>query len=246
MVRADGTVRAEAPEFILKPDAQSAKEYSNLEVRWKARPADLEKNAVDYHVAVLTDQDEELASRDVRHAASQQEKCRFSNDDFSGLSEDALLSARVVISVVGRDAIERQESEGFVIRFGEPVVPASGGAGRKVRTLSEGLIELPSREVAVAVAENPTCVSDAAGGFVVLRPPDSRLRKSFRVFRPPLIRDVENEWTDRQGALGRWRVRVRASGERAAPLEFVPAEGVAGRRGTAPSPPAGGCGTVLG
>ncbi len=216
---------AGAPEFVLKPDAQTAKEYSNLEVRWKARPADLEKNAVDYRVAVLTDQDEELAARDVRHSARQQEKCRFSNDDFSALSDDALLSARVVVSVIGRDEIERQESEEFVIRFGEPPETTAGGAGRKVRTFSEGLIEFSGRETATSVAENPTCITADARGFVVLRPPDSRLRKSFRVFRPPLLRDVENEWTGRQGALGRWRVRVRASGERAAAVEFVPAEG---------------------
>ena len=214
-----------APELVLNPDAQSAKEYSNLEVRWKARPADLEKNAVDYRVALLTDLDEELAARDLRHSARQLEKCRFSNDDFSTLSEDALLSARVAVSVVGRDEIERKESEEFVIRFGDPQVPPAGGAGRKVRTFSEGLIEFPSRETAAAVAENPTCVTADARGFVVLRPPAARLHKSFRVFCPPLIRDVETDWTSRQGALGRWRVRVRASGERAAPVEFIPAEG---------------------
>ena len=216
---------AEAPELVLEPDAQSAKDYTNLEVRWKARPADLEKNAVDYRVAVLTDQDEELAARDVRHSARQQEKCRFSNDDFSALSDDALLSARVVVSVIGRDEIERQPSEEFVIRFGERPETTAVGAGRRVRTFSEGVIECSGREVAAGVAENPTCTTADAQGFVVLRPPDARLRKSFRVFRPPLIRDVESEWTSRQGALGRWRVRVRASGERAAALEFVPAEG---------------------
>ena len=216
---------AEAPELVLKPDAQSAQEYSSLEVRWRARPADLEKNAVDYRVAVLTDQDEELAARDVRHSARQQEKCRFSNDDFSALSDDALLSARVVVSVIGRDEIERQPSEEFVIRFGERPETTAVGAGRKVRTFSEGLIECSGREIAARVAENPTCITADARGFVVLRPPDARPRKSFRVFCPPLIRDVESEWTSRQGALGRWRVRVRASGERAAALEFVPAEG---------------------
>ena len=216
---------AEAPELVLEPDAQSAKDYTNLEVRWKARPADLEKNAVDYRVAVLTDQDEELAARDVRHSARQQEKCRFSNDDFSALSDDALLSAHVVVSVIGRDEIERQPSEEFVIRFGERQETTAIGAGRKVRTFSEGLIEGSGREIAARVAETPTCITADARGFVVLRPPDARLRKSFRVFRPPLIRDVESEWTSRQGALGRWRVRVRASGERAAGLEWVPAEG---------------------
>ncbi len=216
---------SEAPELVLKPDAQSAKDYTNLEVRWKARPADLEKNAVDYRVALLTDQDEELAARDVRHSARQQEKCRFSNDDFSALSDDALLSARVVVSVIGRDEIERQPSEEFVIRFGERPETTAVGAGRRVRTFSEGLIEGSGREIAAGVPENPNCIAADARGFVVLRPPDARLRKSFRVFRPPLIRDVESEWTSRQGALGHWRVRVRASGERAAALEFVPAEG---------------------
>ena len=219
------TSEAGAPELVLKPDAQTAKEYSSLAVRWKARPVDLEKNAVDYRVAVLTDQDEELAARDVRHSARQQEKCRFSNDDFSALSEDALLSARVVVSVIDRDEIERQASEEFVIRFGEPQEPAAGGSGRKVRTFSAGLIEFPGRETTASVAENPTCITDDAKGFVVLRPPDPRLRKSFRVFNPPLIRDLEREWTSRQGALGRWRVRVRASGQRAAAVKFVPAEG---------------------
>ena len=215
---------AGVPELVLRLDPQSAKEYSNLEVRWKARPEELEKNAVDYRVAVLTDLDEELAARDIRHSARQQEKCRFSNDDFSALSEDALLTARVVVSVVGRDEIERQQSEEFVIRFGEPQETTAGGAGRKVRTFSEGLIEFPGRETAAGVAENPTFVTADARGFVVLRPPNARLRKSFRVFRPPLLRDVENDWTSRQGALGRWRLRVRASGERAAAVEFVPAE----------------------
>ena len=215
----------EAPELVLKPDAQSAKEYSNLEVRWKVLPADLKKNAADYRVAVLTDQDEELAARDVRHSARQHEKCRFSNDDFSALGEDALLSARVVVSVVGRDEIERQVSEDFVIRFGDPQETTTGGAGPKVRTFTEGLIEFPSRETATNVAENQTRIVVDTRGFLVLRPPDPRRPRSFRVFRPPLIRDVENEWMDRHGALGRWRVRIRASGERATPLEFVPAEG---------------------
>ena len=146
---------AAAPEFILEPDPQSAKEYSNLEVRWKARPAELEKNAVDYRVAVLTDQDEELAARDVRHSGRQQEKCRFSNDDFSGLSEDSLLSVRVEVSVIGRDEIKRRKSEDFVIRFGEREVPTAGGAGPKVRTFSEALVEFAGRETATTVAEKP-------------------------------------------------------------------------------------------
>ena len=45
---------------------------------------------VEYRVAILTDMEEELASRDVPHSGTTEEKCRFSDDDFSTLSEDAL------------------------------------------------------------------------------------------------------------------------------------------------------------
>ena len=101
----------------------SATDYSNLEIRWKALPGNLLKNAVDYRVAVVAGADEELAVRDVSHSARNPtggEKCRFSNDDFSMLNEDSLVSAKVVVSVMGNDAVDPQESEEFIIRFGEP------------------------------------------------------------------------------------------------------------------------------
>jgi DNA phosphorothioation-dependent restriction protein DptH len=57
-------------------------------------------------------------------------------------------------------------------------------------------------------------------GCVLLRMPQHG--KSFRVFRPSLIYEVEQQWTEQGGAIGRWRVKVRASGARAAEAEFVP------------------------
>src|SRR5262249_52966428 len=42
------------------------------------------------------------------------------------------------------------------------------------------------------------------------------------VFQPPLIREVEQQWAERSGAIGRWRVKVRASGARAEEPEFLP------------------------
>ena len=146
---------AKPPVLILKPEATSAADYSNLEIRWKARPGNLLKNAVDYRVAVVAGADEELAVRDVSHSAKREEKCRFSNDDFSMLNEDSLVSAKVVVSVVGNDAVEPQESEEFIIRFGEPPERTAGGAGRKVRAFSEGLVELDERESVSAIADSP-------------------------------------------------------------------------------------------
>src|ERR1019366_3301875 len=106
--------------LILSGNAEKTGDYSKLEVKWKVRPENLEKGAAEYRVVILTDMDEELASREVVHAGKREEKCRFSNDDFSTLSEDALVSAKVVISVIGNDLVQPQESEEFIIRFGQP------------------------------------------------------------------------------------------------------------------------------
>jgi len=209
----------EPPALILKGDAEKTGDYSKLEVKWKARPEHLEKGAVEYRVAIVTDMDEELASREITHSAKREETCRFSNDDFSTLSEDALISAKVVVSVIGHDPVEAQESEEFVIRFGQPPEPERGGVGKKVRTLSEGLIELDNRELVSDLISSMGTLPVDSKGYVLMRAPQRG--KSFRVFRPPLIDEVENQWTERGGTIGRWLVKVRASGARAGEPEFI-------------------------
>ena len=218
---------AKPPVLILKPEATSAADYSNLEIRWKARPGNLLKNAVDYRVAVVAGADEELAVRDVSHSARKGgEKCRFSNDDFSMLNEDSLVSAKVVVSVVGNDEIERQESEEFIIRFGEPPERTAGGAGRKVRVFSEGLVELDDWESMSAIADSSANFSfDEKSNLVLLRTSVGTKRLSFRVPCPPLIREVEKMWLERSGAIGHWRVKVRTSGARADDVEFIRHQG---------------------
>lgn len=209
------------PVFILKPDADRTGEYSRLELRWRARPDNLESGAVAYRVAVATDMDEELAVREVFHTGKREEKCRFSNDDFSTLSEDALISAKVIVSVVGGDTIQPQETEEFIIRFGQPPERQAAGAGKEVRTFSEGVIELGDRETVAELGSGSASFWGDSKGFVLLRTRDRG--KSFRVARPPLIREVEQQWAALSGAIGRWRVKVRASGIRATESEFVPA-----------------------
>ena len=213
---------ANPPELILKPDVERAADYSKLEVRWKAQPANLEKDAATYRVVITTDMDEELATQEIVHSGRREEKCRFNNDDFSDLSEDARIPATVMVSVLGNDGVEAEKSEEFIIRFGEPPEDEKeqGGVGRAVRAFSEGLIELESREAVseVASATSPQLTDDAKG-FVLLR--TAQHGKSFRVFRPSLIAEVEEQW-QRSGEIGRWRVRVRAAGTRAGKAEFVP------------------------
>ena len=218
----------EPPALVLRPDANRGGRDTTLEVRWKADPANLEKNAAVYRVIVQTDMEQELAVREIPHSARKGgEKCRFSNDDFLLLDEDTLLSAKVVVEVVGIHEIERQESEEFKIRFGEPPPREPGGVGVKVRTFSEGLAELERREVVSSITlSSPITVTVDSKGFILLRTPVVQgRRKSFRVFRPSLIAAVEKEWVVRQGEIGRWTVKVRGTGNRAGAPEFEPFEG---------------------
>lgn len=210
----------EAPVFIMKPDADKTGEYSKLEIRWKTRPDNLEKGAVEYRVAIMSDMEEELTFKEIMHAAKREQRCRFTNDDFIMLSEDALINAKVVISVVGNDSVESQETEEFVIRFGHPPGSERSGLGKTVRTFSEGLIELESREIVSAIASSSTQLSRDTKGFMLLRTPQRG--KSYRVFQPSLIHEVEQQWIEQSGAVGRWQVKVRASGARACIADFVP------------------------
>ena len=210
------------PSFVLKLHAESSGEYSTLEVKWKPRPASIAKGTVDYQVAVLTNNmEEELAVREVSHSSRDEQKCRFNNDDFSYLDEDTLISAKVVVSVVGDDTIQRQESEEFQIRFGEPPDKTAGGAGKKVRAFSEGLIELDDRESVSAIASSPAGFDfDEKRNAALLRTKGTK-RLSLQVPCPPLIREVEKQWMGGDGAPGRWRVKARASGARAGDVEFI-------------------------
>jgi len=237
---ADGT--SEPPALILSRDPD--RPGVTLEVRWKADPDNLPPNAADYRIVVQSGTlDEELAAREVAHSSRKGgEKCRFSGDDFATLDDDSVLSAKVVVSVLGDDSIEQQESEEFVIRFGNPSEREAGGVGVKVRALSEGVVELPEREAASEMASVLPLApaSPKQSGWLTLRTPVANgRRKSFRVFRPSLIAEVESDWSERKGSIGRWVVKVRGSGERAGGLSFVPLEGsgaewnraaVAGRR----------------
>ena len=215
----EGNIPEQPPELVLREDADRTGEYAKLEIRWKVRPHHLEKGAAEYRVAIITDMEEELASREVFHSGKKEEKCRFSDDDFAMLGEEALVSAKVILSVIGNDKIEPQESEEFIIRYGSPPEAQAGGVGKKVRTFSEGVIELGDRDKVSDLASSTGQLPVDRKGFVLLR--TSLPGKSYRVFSPALIREVMEQWREQSGAVGRWRVKVRASGERATGVEFV-------------------------
>ena len=136
------------------------------------------------------------------------------------LNDDALISAKAVVSVLGTDNVEPQESDEFQIRFGPVEGPDPPGVGKKFRTLSEGLIEVEDREIVTTIASSTDRLPVDAKGFLSLR--TSKRGKSYRVYSASLIREVEQQWSAHGGAIGRWRVRLQASGARTHAAEFVP------------------------
>ena len=210
------------PVFLLHPDAENSGRFSTLEVRWRPVPFPLEESAVEYDIRVITGLKEELAASRLSHKdARGGEKHRFRNDHFESLDEGAIVPARVTLSVVGRHDVEPQESEEFIIRFGEVGEEKVGaGAGKRVRAFSEGLADVESRgKVADVSAGELNVRHDAKKGTVVLR--TKVLTRSLEVPRPALVAEVEQQWSARP-EIGRWQVRVRASGVRVGSPDFVP------------------------
>ncbi len=211
------------PVLTLNSETRQARDYSQLEVRWKARPDNLEKGAVEYRVEVRTEMNEELASRELPHSENSGEKCRFNNDDFSDLGENALISARVTVSVIGDSQVKNVKSEEFIICFGEPPEQEQIGSGRKVRAFSEGIIELEKRETVSDLVSgevsSDSLIRVDRKGIVTLRTPERG--KSFQVSQPHLFGMVEKQWYEHRGAIGRWIVQVRSSGELAGDARFV-------------------------
>ena len=206
----------EPPVLLLNPTV-------TLSVKWKAIPTAVVKGAVDYRVAILTDMDEEIACKVVPHRANKGgEQCRFSDDDFSLLSEDAHVPAKVSISVVNNDEVEAEESEEFTIRFGDAVEREAASVASIVRTFSEGISSVRDRSTAAELALKRIVTPDAKDYLVLRTPIERGRRNSFKVYRPPLVREAETSWVEEKGRVCRWTIKVRESGAWEGPLECVP------------------------
>lgn len=217
-------LHGDVPVFFASKDW--AKE-SRLEVRWSTRPVGFGKGAASYRVTVRAGSGRELAVKEVVHSARKSgEKCHFGADDFSDLRDGSEILARVFLEVVGSENVRQQESEEFRIRAAEPKaedhgsVAAASGA-RRVRTFSEGLAELDSHESLLEVTHES--MKQDGEGYVVLRTTvNGQRRKSYRVFRPSLIAEAEDDWLTRSGQIGRWTLDVNRVGTPVGPLKFVP------------------------
>jgi DNA phosphorothioation-dependent restriction protein DptH len=206
------------PQFLI--DAST-----KLEVRWRVQPQGLKAGSVEYKVSIITGADTELVSRQVTHSGKEKERCVFSHEDFSELDEEGKWEAKVRVHPVGEeppgddsetaDHPRWRESEEFVLTFGAADAKPKEGAGKRARALVEEAIKLSPEEFPQA-CEGET--AEDAQGFVGYRVAG----KSGRVYRPSLIRAVEDAWKEQNYKPGRWRVRVRADGSPSGPPEFIP------------------------
>jgi DNA phosphorothioation-dependent restriction protein DptH len=207
------------PRLILDRDAP-ARDKAQLEVRWNTEPEQLAKGSVQYRVTVMAG-DEELAEQTVLHKDRAPQSAVFALEDFVDLDPDAKFEAFVQVSAVAADGVKdvRSEEE-FILEFGQTAAKPSAASGQIVRSLSDGAIAIATRALfdeAIADGHLPPRASEDKKGYISWRGERGR---SIRVLRPLLIRQVEEDWRARNGAVGRWITRVRSDGSPAGALDF--------------------------
>ncbi len=226
------------PELRLSLDTDNPKARKSLEVHWQGVPDGIKKGAVDFVVSVMAGESE-LASRTLSHSGTAVQKCRFGPEDFSDLPEGSRLTAKVEIYVLGQDSTDDQisaESEDFVICIGEPP-----GENQPALTAGKGYLTLALAAIQVAPdIEAWNRLFDEPGGehfkfdkdHVCCQFKKKGRTLAARVYCPPLITRLAEDWRTRNGKPGRWKVSVWADGSEANSPEFIPikVDGVEGER----------------
>ena len=217
-----GLIEGTPPQFLLSSD-----KVSKLEVRFETEPEELPKGSVEYRVSVMAGEDE-LAYRDVSHAirkGSQYQTVKLTTEDFEGIAEDSQFEARVVVTVIGVSDEDvygdaENESEEFIIRYGEATSETTSNTTKFERCMMDGAVHISDGEQFDKDVVDASCFEiNSAKDYVAFR--SSTSKKSFKVKRPALI-DVIERMQLEQTNLGRWSVRVREDGQRVAEPLFHP------------------------
>lgn len=238
-----GILSIELTEWQSKPDAAPHKwsgltvnsaheieflinDSSKLEVRWKVQPPNLKSGATEYKVSVVTGADVELAGRQVSHTDKKEQKCVFTREDFADFDGTEKWQAKVLVhpiderppSEAGSAECSRwKESREFILTFGDHDIKTTTSVGKKARALVEEAVKLDNDSFELACSQ---ATKEDSHGFINFNVGG----KSGRVFRPELIRIVEENWKANNFAIGRWTIRVRMDGSRVAEPTFIPTE----------------------
>ena len=209
-------------ELWLNPNADNPKERARLEVRWKVTPDTLTKGAVDYVVEIRSGQDV-LAEKAVSHTGKSPQKVVFSQDDFDEeIDQYARFEAQIIVRALGERPCE-DTSEDFIISFSGdgPPPPVKSSAGKVYSTLALAVAHIaPDGDAFNRLAREPAnqqFFGRDSKGYITCRWEG----KVGKVFCPPLLARLSEDWVARNGALGRWRLRVRADGTPMGEAEFI-------------------------
>lgn len=212
-------------ELWLNPNVDNPKERARLEVRWRVEPENLARGTVAYMVQILSGQDV-LAEKVVSHTGKSLQKVIISQDDFDEeIDRYARFEGQVVIRALGAKPCE-ETSEDFVITFSGdgPPPPIKSSAGKVYPTLALAVAHIaPDNQVFKRLAREPgnrQFFGSDTKGYITCRWEG----KVGKVFCPPLLARLGKDWVDRGGALGRWRLRVRADGTPLGEAEFIATE----------------------
>jgi len=210
-----GLTDGNPPQFLL-----SSERVAKLEVRFETEPEQLPKGSVEYRISVISGEDE-LAYRHVSHVVkkgAQYQTVKLTAEDFENVLEDSQFEAKVIVSVVGMDTEIFDESEEFLIRFGDAPIETTSNLSRFERCMVEGALHISDVEQFEIDVANPHCFEvSSTRNHVAFRAPFAK--KSYKVQRPSLI-DVLERMQSEQVEIGRWSVRVREDGQRVEDPKF--------------------------
>ena len=206
-------------EWRLAKHAEQSTAQGRIKVCWQTEPETLAKGTVEYLVEVRSDSDL-LAHRRVTHSGRSMQSVTFSQDDLDDLQEDARFEAQVHIRTLDKKP-RTAESEEFLLCFGEETgKPLKSSTGRVFATMALAAAHVAQDKASfLALAANPQDMVRDDKGFISCRSKD----RVARVHSPHLFDELCRDWIERDGMLGRWRVRLRADGARLGGFSFIPA-----------------------
>lgn len=209
----------ELPQFAIDTDNPRCR----LEVRWRVRPEHLPKGAASFEVRVLAGE-EVLASRQMEHNGKSELKAVFTAEDFDELEDSVRLEACVEVAAPSNADVEPQQTEDFVVLFGETKASDRVSSGDVFRAVAEGIVQAETREEVEELVEQRQQGKQGQPdkhGFLAFRV--GRSRRGFRVERPPLLKAVEDDWERHTDApVGRWRVQCRPDGSWSGGVQYEP------------------------
>lgn len=222
-------LKNEEDSLVFLIDKASSKP-KKLQVRWKSKPNDLKKNSVSYQVSIITGDNTELVTLNKNHTGKEYESCYFTINDFEEeerLAEEyennegkweVQIQIKPIFDSRNNDDLEREivrRTESFILTFGESDTKTKSSVGSIVRALIEEAIKHNKQDF------EELCNSEFREdnkGYI-----SYKAKKNIgRIFRPDLIKYIEEDWKQKNFTVGRWFINIREDGSISKHPTFIP------------------------